>query len=82
MSRTVDNVLVFGPPLDRGIERRSLSVYANPLEMAIQSAVACSEAKDGGLLGVLVADGVGPGFGCILQSSCERWLSFYYVAEF
>ena len=25
-------------------------LYANPLEMAIQSAVACSEAKDGGLL--------------------------------
>ena len=33
---TVDNVLVFGPPLHRGIELRS--------------AVACSEAKDGGLL--------------------------------
>ena len=25
-------------------------LYANPLEMAIQSAVACYEAKDGGLL--------------------------------
>ena len=25
-------------------------MYADPLEMAIQSAVACSEAKDGGLL--------------------------------
>ena len=25
-------------------------LYANPLEMDIQSAVACSEAKDGGLL--------------------------------
>ena len=25
-------------------------LYANPLEMAIQSAVACSDAKDGGLL--------------------------------
>ena len=25
-------------------------LYANPLEMAIQSAEACSEAKDGGLL--------------------------------
>ena len=25
-------------------------LYANPLEMAIQSAVACSEAKDDGLL--------------------------------
>ena len=25
-------------------------LYANPLEMAIQSTVACSEAKDGGLL--------------------------------
>ena len=28
----------------------SRSLYANPLEMAIQSAVACSEAKDDGLL--------------------------------
>ena len=28
----------------------SRGLYANPLEMAIQSAVACSEAKDGGLL--------------------------------
>ena len=28
----------------------ALSLYANPLEMAIQSAVACSEAKDDGLL--------------------------------
>ena len=43
MSRTVGSVLVFGPPLHRGL-------YANPLEMAIQSAVACSEAKDDGLL--------------------------------
>ena len=28
----------------------SWDLYANPLEMAIQSAVACTEAKDGGLL--------------------------------
>ena len=47
VSRTVGSVLVFGPPLHRGIVRRS---FANPLEMAIQSAVACSEAKDDGLL--------------------------------
>ena len=31
-------------------EALSRGLYANPLEMAIQSAVACSEAKDGGLL--------------------------------
>ena len=47
VSWTVVNVLVFGLPLHRGIELRS---YTNPLEMAIQSAVACSETKDGGLL--------------------------------
>ena len=34
--------------LSTGALRRGL--YANPLEMAIQSAVARSEAKDGGLL--------------------------------
>ena len=28
----------------------SWGLYASPLEMAIQSAVACSEAKDSGLL--------------------------------
>ena len=28
----------------------SRSLYGNPLEMAIQFAMACSEAKDGGLL--------------------------------
>ena len=33
-------------------------LYANPLEMAIQSAVACSEAKDDGLLlSLAVEDG-------------------------
>ena len=47
MSRTLGNVLVFGPPLHRAL---SGGLYANPLEMAIQSAVACSEAKDDGLL--------------------------------
>ena len=31
-------------------EALSGGLYANPLEMAIQSAVACSEAKDDGLL--------------------------------
>ena len=47
MSRTVGSVLVFGPPLHRAL---CGGLYANPLEMAIQSAVACSEAKDDGLL--------------------------------
>ena len=31
-------------------EALSGGLYTNPLEMAIQSAVACSEVKDGGLL--------------------------------
>ena len=48
MSRITSNVLVFGPLHHRGTELRAL--YANPFEMAIQSAVACSEVKDGGLL--------------------------------
>ena len=47
MSRTVSNVLVFGRPVHWGTER---GLYASPLEMAIQSAVACSEVKDGNLL--------------------------------
>ena len=38
---------MFGPPLHRGM---CGGLYASPLEMAIQSAVACSEAKDDGLL--------------------------------
>ena len=48
MSRITSNVLVFGPLHHRGPELRGL--YANPFEMVIQSAVACSEVKDGGLL--------------------------------
>ena len=50
-------------------------LYAIPLEMAIQSAEACSEAKDGGLLAS--ADGVRPSLGCILKSCCGRWFSFF-----
>ena len=47
VSRTVGNVLVFGPPLHRGIEQMS---FTSPLEKAFQSAAECSEAKDDGLL--------------------------------
>ena len=47
MSRSVGYNLVFGQPLHRGIELWSLRY---PLEMDIQSAVTCSEAKDGSLL--------------------------------
>ena len=56
--------------------------YANPLEMAIQSAVACSEAKDDGLLvsrqlmeRVLV-------WVVSFSLAVGRWLSFYYGQEF
>ena len=48
MSRTAGNVLVFGPPLHRGIGLRSF--HQSSLEMSIQSAVTCSEVKDGSLL--------------------------------
>ena len=43
-------------------------LYSSPLEMAIQSALSCSEAKDGWSVGVMAADGVRPGSGCNLQS--------------
>ena len=75
VSRTVGNVLVFGPPRHRGIERRSL----------------CQSSWDGysvcsGLfwgerwwsVGAMAADGVRPGLGCILQSCSGRWFSSYY----
>ena len=38
---------MFGPPLHRALGG---GLYANPLEMAVQSAVAYSEAKDDSLL--------------------------------
>ena len=46
-------------------------LYANPLEMAIQAAVACFGVKDDGMLVPWQL------MECIL-SCCERWLSFYY----
>ena len=46
VSRIAGNVLVFGPLLHRGIKRRSLRQSSWD---GIQSAVACSEAKNGGL---------------------------------
>ena len=73
VSRTVGSVPVFGPPLHRGIVRRSL----------------CQSSWDGysvcsGLfwgerwwsVGVVPADGARPGLGCILQSCSGRWLFF------
>ena len=49
MSRTVGNVK-FWSLVRLSTGALSGGLYANPLEMAIESAVACSEAKDGGLL--------------------------------
>ena len=69
---------MFGLLLHMGIELRSL---IHPLEMAIQSAVACPEVKDGGMLvswqlmeWILV--------GAVSSSCCGRWLSLYYGEEF
>ena len=50
-------------------------LYANPLEMAIQSSVACSEAKDDGLLVSCQLMEPCPGLGCI-QFCSGRWLFF------
>ena len=46
VSRIAGKVVVFDPLLYRDIELR---FYACPFQMAFQSAVACSEEKDGGL---------------------------------
>ena len=75
VSRTVGSVLVFGPPLHRGIVRRSLR------QSSWDGYSVCS-----GLfwderwwsVGVVPADGVRPGLGSILQSCCRKWLPFYY----
>ena len=50
-------------------------LYANPLEVAIQSAVACSEAKGGGLL-------VSWQLMEYVQSCCGKWLSFIIDKNF
>ena len=75
VSRTVGSVLVFGPPLHRGIVRRSLR------QSSWGGYSVCSGLFWGERwwsVGVVPADGVCPGLGCILQSCSGRWLSFYY----
>ena len=75
VSRTVDNILVFGPPLHRGIEQRSLH------QSSWDGYSVCSNLFWGERwwsVGVMAADGVRPGLGCILQSGSGRWLSVYY----
>ena len=79
VSRTVGNVLVFGPPLHRGIVRRSLR------QSSWDGYSVCSGLFWGERwwsVGVMAADGVHPGFGCILQSCSGRWLSSYYDKSF
>ena len=67
---------MFGALLHRDIELR---FYANSLEMVIQSAVACSEAKDGGLLAAVEC-----GLVWVVSSSLAvgDGFSFYYGYEF
>ena len=75
VSRTVGSVLVFGPPLHRGIVRRSLR------QSSWDGYSVCSGLFWGERwwsVGVVLADGARPGLGCILQSCSGRWLSFYY----
>ena len=75
VSRTAGNVLVFGPPLHRGIELR-------PLRQSSWDGYSVCNGLFWGerwwSVGVVAADGVRPGLGCILQSCGERWFSFYY----
>ena len=73
VSRTVGSVLVFGPPLHRGIVRRSLR------QSSWDGYSVCSGLFWGERwwsVGVAPADGARPGLGCILQSCSGRWLSF------
>ena len=73
VSRTVGNVLVFGPPLHRGIEWRSLR------QSSWDGDSVCSGLFWGERwwsVGVMAAERVRPGLGCILQS-CRGWLSSY-----
>ena len=75
VSRTVGSVLVFGPPLHRGIVRRSLR------QSSWDGYSVCSGLFWGERwwsVGVASADGAHPGLGCILQSCSGRRLSFYY----
>ena len=79
VSRTVDNVLVYGLPLHRGIELRSLR------QSSWDGYSVCSDLSWGERrwsVGVVAAGGVRAGLGCILQSCSGRWLSFYYRLEF
>ena len=77
VSRTAGNVLVFGPPLHRGIEPQSLH------QSSWDGYSVCSGLFRGERwwpVGVMAADGVCPGLGCILQSCSGRWL-FFYIAD-
>ena len=75
VSRTVGNVLVFGPPLHRGIERRSLR-QSSLDGYSVYSGLFWGERWWS--VGVVAADGVRPGLGCILQSCSRRRLSSCY----
>ena len=73
VSRTVGKVLVFGPPLHRGIVRRSLR------QSSWDGYSVCSGLFWGERwwsVGDVPADGALPVLGCILQSCSGRWLSF------
>ena len=73
VSKTVGNVLVFGPPLHWGIERRSLR------QSSWDGYSVCSGLFWGERwwsVGVVAADGLCPHLGCILQSCSGRWLFF------
>ena len=75
VSRTVGNVQVFGPPLHRDIEWRSLR------QSCWDGCSVCSclyWGKRWWSVGVMAVDGVRPRLGCILQSCSRRWLSSYY----
>ena len=78
VSRIAGNVLVFGPLLHRGIERRSLR------QSFRDGNSVCNGLFWGERwwsVGVVATDGMLPGLGCILQSCRGRWLPFRYGWE-
>ena len=76
VSRTVGSVLVFGPPLHRGIVRRSLR------QSSWDGYSVCSGLFWGERwwsVGVAPADGARPGLGCILYPLVLEWKMAFFL---
>ena len=79
VSRNVGNVLVFDPLFHRSIELRS-SHQSSWDGYSVCSSLSWGERWWS--VGVMAADGVCPGLGCILKFCRGRWPSFYYGLKF